>query len=847
MSSLNTPNKALYMKKGNNKGNPTKNTENVSVPDSSSLLDINSTFKLIDLYFRQKNIMYSHLHNSFDKFIDEDVRSLLENGNNTFFEKITKDKVYRYMFKYDDIAIKPPILDTKDEMMYPSQARTRTLTYSSKLVATITQIQEVTDIATDEVTTRVIGQPEYEYPIATIPIMLRSKYCSLNIKKGHDKTECEYDPGGYFIVNGSEKVVMSLERMCDNKALVFTKKDGTSLIYTTQVNSKSYKDGEMIQIITVRMKKDKILTIRVPILAEIPVFILFRALGIESDRDIINMCIYDENDTDMINLIKESLENSVVEGTNIKIRTQEEAVEYLITKMRVVKKYSDTDKNIRAQQKKVHLETLLQDKFLPHIDNNYIHKAYYLGYMINKLLQGYLGRVPIDDRDSYVNKRIDLPGSLLFELFKQHYKKMLNECNKFFRKRNNDDDNPLNIINQIKHNIIEQGLKAALLKGVWGKKVGVSQRLERISYLQTLSSLRRISSPTVDTSTNKLTSPRHLHNTQVGCICFIETPEGGKVGLIKSLALTANVTVMMKSQLSIIEAYLKDKLIDLQDIKPGDLKKHTKIFLNGKWLGLSSNPRKLYNDLKDKKEKGELDALTSIIHEIKSEIEAKEIKIYCDGGRLYRPIFKVKNNKLQIEKKHIDTISADGAKSVTGSSTWNEFLAKNRGLVEYLDIDECINSMIGMFPTDVEKMRRKMVTSAEMIKKVKIKDNTSIINRYDDYVFVNYTHCEIHPSMMIGVVVSNIPFCNHNQAPRNIFQYSQAKQAMGIYISNYRDRLDISFILYHTQRPLITTRSMKYINTDRLPSGENTIVAIASYTGLLISSCYNKSCSKSVY
>jgi DNA-directed RNA polymerase II subunit RPB2 len=85
--------------------------------------------------------------------------------------------------------------------------------------------------------------------------------------------------------------------------------------------------------------------------------------------------------------------------------------------------------------------------------------------------------------------------------------------------------------------------------------------------------------------------------------------------------------------------------------------------------------------------------------------------------------------------------------------------------------------------------------------------------------------------MMIGVVVANIPFCNHNQAPRNIFQYSQARQAMGIYTSNYRERLDISYILYHTQRPLVTTRLIKYISTDKLPAGENAVVAIACYTG----------------
>src|SRR5439155_15417601 len=144
------------------------------------------------------------------------IPNFLKNNSSTFYEKITKDKVYRYKFKYDSIALKPPFIDMDDEIMFPQHARIRNLTYASKLVATITQIQEIIDIATDSITTKTVGQAEYEYPITNIPIMVRSKYCSLNLKKGYDNSECEFDPGGYFIVNGSEKVVMSLERMIDN-------------------------------------------------------------------------------------------------------------------------------------------------------------------------------------------------------------------------------------------------------------------------------------------------------------------------------------------------------------------------------------------------------------------------------------------------------------------------------------------------------------------------------------------------------------------------------------------------------------------------------------------------------
>jgi len=481
---------------------------------SNNLINITDTYRFIDLYFKQKNIMYSHLYNSFDKLLDEDIPNFLKNNNNTFFEKVTADKIYRYKFKFENIAVKPPFIDIDDEIMLPQHARLRNLTYASKLIATITQIQEITDIATGEVTEKIVGTPENTYPITDIPILVRSKYCSLNIKKGYDKTECAYDPGGYFIVNGSEKVVMSLERMIENRPLVFIKKDASAVNYTVQVNSKSYK-SDMMQQVTIRMKKDMNMSIKIQILNEVPVFILLKALGIESDKDIINYCVYDHNDNDMINIVRLSLENAK-DVKDKKIITQLDALNYLTTHLKVYKKYNETDKDTKQKEKRIHLTQLLKDSFLIHMPGTFIEKAYYIGFMINRLLQCYLGRIPPDDRDNYINKRVDLPGQLMMDLIKQYYKKMLNECNKFFKRKNSDDEHPLNIINQIKPTIIKQGLTTALLTGAWNKKKGVAQMLQRLTPLQTFSSLRRINSPTVDTSTNKLTSPRHLHNSLIG-------------------------------------------------------------------------------------------------------------------------------------------------------------------------------------------------------------------------------------------------------------------------------------------------------------------------------------------
>nr|QBK89180.1 MAG: DNA-directed RNA polymerase subunit beta [Mimivirus LCMiAC02] len=802
--------------------------------DDNNDLNVDDVFKLTDLYFKRKYILYSHHQNSFDKFIEDNIRSYLLEGENKFFEKIDRNNIYRHKFVYSDIKIKPPTIETTDEIMFPQDARVRNLTYSSKIIATVRQIQEIEDINTNKITVRPIGNPYYNYNIATIPIMVRSKYCSLNIKKGRDKRECPYDPGGYFIINGQEKVVMSLEGMIHNKPIVLTKKESNVIIHKVMIKSKFLdKPTKITQTITIILKKNNRMNILVPILHEISVFILIKALGVETDKDIINMIVYNENDYDMINLVRKSLDKSTIENSDIKIINKEQAINYLITKIKVLKRYSATDEKIKNTQKRIHLDLLLREKFMPHMDKSTRHKAYYLGYMINRLLNCVLKRIKVDRRDDYINKRIDTPGKLLFELYMQFHRKMINNCRKFFGRRNNDDRMPHNVINQIKPNIIEQGLKNALLTGVWGnnKRKGVAQMLQRYSYVQTMASLRRVNSPTVDASTNKLTAPRHADGNQAGFLSFAETPEGVNVGLVKHLALTATITVMLSSQISIIKNFLNDKLIDTLDVKYGKINKYFKVFLNGEWMGLAKNHDKLFKMLKEMKFSGTIDKYTSITYVIRPEMDLNEIRINCDGGRLIRPVLRVENNTVMLNKDHINAISLDRPGGVAMVNSWDELITKYPRCIEYIDSDESYSAHIATYPYKVREMKNKMIKSIKLASKLNIKDNYSVINRYDDKMYVKYTHSEIHPSLILGIVTANIPYLNSNQGPRNMFQFSQARQAQGLYISNYRHRLDISYMLFRPEKPLVTTRAMKYIHTDILTAIQNVIVAVMCYTG----------------
>ncbi len=369
-------------------------------------------------------------------------------------------------------------------------------------------------------------------------------------------------------------------------------------------------------------------------------------------------------------------------------------------------------------------------------------------------------------------------------------------------------------------------MKASLLTGAWPRRKGVAQMLQTLTYLQKISFLRRVDAPGGDASTSKLTSPRHLHPSSVALLCCTQTPEHAKVGLTKHLALIASISILEQSQLGLIRSFLKKRVTDLRDVNPTKINQMTKVFVNGEWLGVTDEPLKLDTDLRKNKENGSFNPLISIIW----DIPEREIRVYCDGGRLYRPVLKVDNNKIKLTKEHLKKISLNKADKAKGLITsWEEFLIENPGVIEHIDMEEQPYLMVCDKVENLEDMRKRMVDSIEKVKDVK---SNEVMNRYnDDYVFTKYSHCEFHPSFLIGEIVSIIPFCNHNAGPRNIFLYAQAKQGMGLYASNYRDRLDISYILYHPQKPLISTRASKYNNTDVLASGENIVVAISTYTG----------------
>ena len=795
-------------------------------------LDQNDILPLQNLIFKDVNSMYKLQYNHFNQCMEDMIPRMLKENKNIFYESILGNKTYKYRFLFDEISIKPPEIPGKKEYMFPEDARKNNYTYSAKIEANVKQIQEIYDINSGETLIKQIGEEEKEQQIAAVPIMIRSSFCNTNIRKDIKNTECKYDPGCYFIVKGNEKVIIGMERLCDNKFLVFKKKDSNFLsgyqIYAT-VNSKKNDYTGMIQTFNIKMKKNGSIFIETPHFNDVPLVIILRALGMVQDQQIVDNITNDPDDISMINSLRETLNENFIQGVknekgdDLIVKNNNDAILCLISKIKKFKRTTDTDEAIKKEEQKIYIIDTLKADVLPHLGDNLMDKAKYICYMTKRMLNVYLERTEADNRDDYVNKRVDMPGVLIYQLFNQLYKKMLNDINKTFAKKNTDNhENPINVINLIKPSTIEIGLINGLSTGVWGTtkvRKGVSQALQRYSYPSTISNYRRIVSPSVDSTTQKLVDIRHARCNQYGFLDSVETPEGQKIGLQKHLALSADITINMLSQEIIIEELLKDKLINLSTVHPFD--KKTMLFLNGRLLGYVEDEINLVNYLKNKRDNNFINKHVSIVF----DINLNEIRIYSDGGRMIRPLLKVKDNKLVLTKKMLDDIDEDGI-DTKKISRLNNFLLKYTGVIDFIDVEESERIMVAMRLRDLDEHRMKM------LKDIKNPNPSGDkINRYNDTLYLRYTHCEFHPVMMLGSVSACIPFANHNQAPRNIYNFSQSKQGKGIYATNERFRMDISYRLANPSYKLVQTTPMKYLNMDKLPNGENVIVAIACYTG----------------
>ena len=787
---------------------------------------IETPWNIIESYFRGQHLerLVRHQLESYNNFVGYQISKTIEMFNPVHivseqdYDPNSKKYSLEIFVTFENFHIYRPQIHENNgaiRLMFPQEARLRNFTYASSMTVDV-NIKYVVRTGKELESTQIFYKTLPSIHIGKLPIMLKSNICVLNQYKHFENTqigECKFDAGGYFIINGSEKTVLGQERAAENKVYCFNvSKNNTK--YTWIAEIKSVPDFKCISPKQINMMiSSKNNGFGCPIFVQIPrvkqpipLFVVFRALGVISDKEICEKVLLNIEKNENKKMLA-ALQASIIDAN--KYLSKEECIRY-ITGFAMYTPIN-MDRETGAKKKLEFTMDILNNDLFPHC-HNAIQKIYFLGYMANKLLQANFEMIKQDDRDSFLNKRIDLTGTLLNNLFRNYFNKLvkdmekqvIREINTGSWKSKDDYENIINFTNIckiIKSTTIENGLKRALATGDFGikhtnsNKVGVAQVLNRLTYVSSLSHARRISTPT--DKSGKLIPPRKLHNTSWGFVCVAETPEGQSVGIVKNLSYMAHITIYSHS--SSLYDYIMPNIINITDVKSStELNDKVKVFINGAWVGITNEPEELYNSLKDKKYKGIINIYTSIIFDYRN----KELRVCNDGGRLMRPLLRVKNNNVLITDTMMNKLK-------NSEINWDDLLIgydNKDSVIEYIDSEEQSWSMIATKPRD-------------------------LLQKGGDKIY-KFTHCEIHPSTIFGVLASCIPFPEHNQSPRNCYQCAQGKQAMGVYVTNYENRMDkTAYVLNYPSRPLVDTRVMNLIQLNKIPSGTNVIVAIMTHTG----------------
>jgi len=435
-------------------------------------------------------------------------------------------------------------------------------------------------------------------------------------------------------------------------------------------------------------------------------------------------------------------------------------------------------------------EAALDKNFLPHIgrtDQSRKDKAFFLGEMASRAIELQLGRRKTDDKDHFKNKRLRLAGPLLADLFRVAFRNLTRDI-KYQLERIGVKGPIITVSVAVRPGIVTERFQHALATGNWGRgRVGVTQLLDRTNHISTLSHLRRLQSPLSRSQPNF--EARDLHATHWGRLCPNETPEGSNCGLVKNLALSACISVGINPE-KIKQLLFSSGVAPVLEASENLRLSGAKVFVDGNIVGYCDSPQELAREFREKRRRGEISTEVNVAYFSKTQGEREELYVNCDEGRVRRPLIIVENGTPKLQREHLDKISS-------GEWSWED-LVKN-GIVEYLDAEEEENAYVALTPEEVSPER---------------------------------THVEIATYTTLGICSSTIPYAEHNQSPRNSYQAAMAKQALGIYATNFQQRVDSrSHILHYPQVPIVETALMATMGYKLRPSGQNYVVAVLSFEG----------------
>jgi len=730
-------------------------------------------FSIIEKYFVE-NGPVRHQFESYEYMVHHTIQKIFDEC--TSIEITTKTSNYKATFGQVYFE-KASIIDENRQIKHitPHEARIRDITYDSPIFVDIKE--EFWEKKEDGQEEKVNIVNHAKVFLLRLPTMVRSSRCNLYGKSADECIklgECENDPGGYFLVNGKERALIYQERLNYNQTYCF-ESNSDKYPFVVEIRSMSEETCHSILLKATLDKDCRNCCFSLPYMSkEVCAGSVFKALGFNNEEIIqfINPSSPEENKL-VERLIRES----------IMYTTKEKALKYISKSS--IQKVED------SEERRIHYTIqVLENELFPHMGiSTNLEKGLLLGTMINKLFRVSLGKRKHDDRDNVSIKRIEGPGVLLGDLFRMCLKRYCDNLKKYLEKRQD-------IITAISRtNSITAAIRNPMATGNWCAqkntyvRTGVSQIMSRLSYPATISHLRRIVIPIGKEGKN--VKIRQIHPTQCFFIDTIESPEGKGIGIIKNFALMSKVTVGCNSILvrKMVEQstfiYSTSQFFEMKDNRQCSM-----IYLNGTLIGITDKIDECYDELY--KMKYEQNLFSNQVSFFKDK-DDHELRIFCDHGRFTRPLLKVNKDKdnnleLGVTKQHL-------------SHTWNELIEND--IIQYVDSNEVEQSLIAMYPSDLL-----------------------------EYSNQPYNYCEIHPSTMLGVCSSVIPYGEHNQNPRLVYEASMMKQALGMYALSHKGRFDtISHVMHYPQKPLVETKYNSILHYDEMLTGINPIVAIACYTG----------------
>ncbi|MEE6246020.1 MAG: DNA-directed RNA polymerase subunit B [Thermoproteota archaeon] len=716
---------------------------------------------IIEDVLRKEGIARQHL-NSYNDFVTQGLQNIINEIQGIDVDTVTNP--YKIKFGKIELGSNPRVIeiDGSTSNIYPMEGRLRGLTY---------QVPIYLEMSIEE--NEVIRDTQRQH-IGDLPVMVRSDLCNTSkmpqdelIQEGEDP----FDPGGYFVINGSERVVVGLEDLSPNKIIVESDVVSGKPVYKAKTYSSIVGYRAKLEII---MKSDGAVQVKLPSSpVDLPLVVIMKALGIKSDKEIADL-ISTKDD------VQELLDVSFEKTTEVK--DQSESFTYIGN--RVAHGMLDEFRRRKA-------ESVIDWGMLPHIgktpEDRY-SKALFLGEAVNKLLELRLGWIEDDDKDHYGNKIIKFAGQLIADLFRTAFRNLIRDMR--YQLERTGQRRGTNVVGaSIRPGIITDKLNNAIATGNWGRgKVGVTQLLDRTNYLSSLSHLRRIQSPLSRSQPNF--EARDLHSTHYGRICPSETPEGANCGLVKNLAISALISKVIPTE-EIVNTLLELGVKSAQEVDVETRSKWTRVFVDGKLIGYASSGKNLVKEFRLLRRKGTIHSHVSVcLFEPINKKAISRIYVSLDSGRVLRPLTIVENGKSLVDSTILNRIHAR-------ELSWSDLL--KMGVIELLDANEEENAFISI-------------------------DEKSINSKH--------THMEIFPAAILGVTASLIPYPEHNQSPRNTYESAMAKQSLGFPTPTYDFNTSVrEHLLTYPQRPIVHTRSSSLLNIDRRPSGQNAIVAVLSYEG----------------